>query len=745
MKRMLFAAAAALSLATLSFAPLPLAGAPALAQAVSPDAAMRATVDRLIARMTLEEKAGQLSILGGDYGDVDDLARRGLLGGTNGVMPGHDVAAYTRHIQDMAMQSRLKIPVWFMGDVAHGYRIVMPVPLALAATWDTALVERVHRAAAIEATSDGVDWTFSPMLDIARDPRWGRVVEGAGEDPYLGSAMAVAQMKGFQGDDLAAKDTMLATAKHFAGYGAVTAGRDYNAVDLPPRLFRDVYLPPFKAVADAGIGSVMAAFNTLDGVPATSSRALLTGTLRDDWGWDGLIVSDYDAVKELSVHGVAADAAEAARMALRAGIDIDLHSGTYLEQLPTLVRDGKVPIAEVDAAVRRVLEAKYKLGLFDDPYRYGDRSGMAGAVLEEHRALARQAARQAMVLLRNTGVLPLKKAGRIAVIGPMADLQRDVQGPMPALGVPGEVVTMLAGVRGVAGGKAQVSYAPGVSVKGAETDEAGISAAVAAAKAADVAVLVLGDSIDMIGEGNSRASIDLPGRQLDLAKAVAATGTPVVAVVVSGRPLAVPWLATHADALVFAWLAGDQAGNALGDLLFGDANFSGRLPITVPRSLGQVPLSYDALPTGRPKAGVYTSRYVDEENTPLFPFGYGLSYTHFSYGAPRLDRTTLTQGGRITITVTVRNEGTRAGAAVPQLYVHDELASVSRPMRQLKGFRRIDLAPGEARDVTFTLTPDDLAFVRRDMTWGTEPGGFKLWVGDDSTATQSARFALAGQ
>ncbi len=734
MKTLLLAAAAA----ALSFA------APAAwARPADADAAMDAKIASLLQKMTLEEKAGQLSTFGSDRKDLDALAKKGLVGATNGVMPGHDVIAYNRHIQDLAMQSRLKIPVLFTGDVSHGFRVVMPVPLALAATWDTDLVERVHRAAAIEATAAGVDWNFSPMVDIARDPRWGRIVEGAGEDPFLGSAMAIAQLKGFQDGDLSRPDTMLATAKHFAGYGAVLAGRDYNSVYIPPRAFRDIYLPPFKALADAGIGSFMAAFNTLDGVPVTSSRKLLTGTLRDDWGFGGLVVSDYDAVLELVTHGVAADPAQAAAMALHAGVDVDLHSGTYLKELPDLVRAGKVPMAELDAAVRRVLEAKYRLGLFDDPYRYGHGKGMEAAVLDEHRALARQAATQAMVLLANSGVLPLKKTGSIAVIGPAATLQRDLQGPMPALGVPQEVVTMLAGIRNAAGDKARVTYAQGVTVSGGDT--AGIDAAVAAAKAADVAVLVLGESIGMIGEGNSRASIDLPGQQLALAKAVEATGTPVVAVVVSGRALALPWLAEHADALVYSWLPGDQGGNALGDLLFGDANFSGHLPVTMPRALGQVPLSYDALPTGRPKAGPYTSRYVDQENTPLFPFGYGLSYTQFSYGAPTLDSATLRPDGTLHISVRVANEGARKGAAVPQLYVHDELASVSRPMRQLKGFARVMLDPGETRSVTFTLTPQDLAFMRRDMTWGTEPGAYTLWVGGDSTAAQSARFTLAGE
>jgi beta-glucosidase len=708
------------------------------------NAAMNAKINGLLAQMTLEEKAGQLSVLGDDAGNLDDLARRGMIGATNGVFDDRDVFAFTHHLQEQAMQSRLKIPLMFDGDVAHGFRTIFPVQLALAATWDTDLVTRVHHAAAAEATASGVDWTFSPMLDIARDPRWGRIVEGAGEDPYLGSQMGLAQLRGFQGTDLAAPDTMLATAKHFAGYGAVQAGRDYNSSDIPPRQFRDVYLPPFNAVADAGIGSVMAAFTALDGVPVTSSRALLTDTLRHDWGWHGLLVSDYDAIPELVTHGVAADADAAAAMALHAGVDMDLHSGTYLKALPALVRAGKVPMAEVDAAVRDVLEAKWKLGLFADPYRYGSEARQDDpAMLAAHRTLARTAVQEAAVLLKNDGVLPLKRAGRIAVIGPAATMQRDLQGEMPAAGHADAVVSLLAGIQQAAAGQAEVSYAQGTSIAGDDTS--GIAAAVAAARSADVVVLTLGESVGMIGEGNSRAAIDLPGEQLALAKAVIATGKPVVAVIASGRPLALPWLATHADALVYAWLGGDEAGHGLADLLFGDANFSGHLPVTMVRALGQVPLSYDHLPTGRPgfDGKPYTSRYVDLPDAPLFPFGYGLSYTTFSYGAPRLDHATLAPGGVLHVTTRVTNTGPRDGAAVVQLYVHDEVASVSRPVRQLKGFERIDLHPGQSRDVTFTLTPADLAFTRRDMRWGTEPGAYTLYVGGDSTATASATFTLA--
>lgn len=710
-----------------------------------------AFVNRLLARMTLEEKVGQLTIVGADRPDLEQLIREGRLGGTNGVLPGRDVLAYTQRLQHLAMRSPLRIPLWFMGDVTHGFRTIFPVPLALAASWDPALVERVDRAAADEATAAGVDWTFGPMVDITRDPRWGRVVESSGEDPFLGTAMALAHLRGFQGGDLGAAGTMMATAKHFAGYGAVEAGRDYNSVYLPPRLFHDVYLPPFHALADAGIGSFMAAFTTLDGVPATADRKLLTGILRQAWGYRGLIVSDFDAVPELQTHEVAATPADAARLALHAGIDVDLHSGTYLATLPDLVRRGRVPEAEVDAAVRRVLEAKCRLGLFDDPFRYGDATRARRVTFSAaHRALAREAARESMVLLKNrANTLPLSRHLHLAVIGPLADARTDLLGPMHALGVAADVTSILTGIRAAVDGTGRVSTVRGVGVAG--DDGAGIGAAVRAARSADVAILVLGESLDMIGEGNSRAHLGLPGRQLDLAKAVVAAGRPVVVVLVSGRPLAIPWLHDHADAILDAWLPGDEGGPAVADLLFGEAAPSGRLPMTFPRAVGQVPIYYAHLPTGRPRNPTsaftlhYSSHYVDEPNTPLYPFGYGLSYTTFAYGPVRLDRSRLAAGGTLRASVRLTNTGTRRGTEVVQLYLHDEVASVSPPVRVLRGFRRVELAPGASTTVTFALGATDLAFWRGDGSYGAEPGTYDVYVGSNATADEAgrARFVFA--
>ncbi len=715
--------------------------------------AMHTFVDKLLKRMTLEEKIGQLTFVGGDHDNLEQLIREGHVGASNGVVvngriagkPDSDLADYLHHLQELAMQSRLKIPLLFAGDVTHGLRTIFPVQLALAATWDPALVTRVHHAATLEATGVGVDWTFSPMVDISRDPRWGRVVEGAGEDPYLGSVMAAAQVRGFQGDDLAKPDTMMATVKHCCGYGAVEAGRDYNEAWIAPRQFRDVYLPPYHAAIDAGAASVMPAFIALDGVPASADRALLTGILRKQWGFQGVMVSDYDAVPQIRLQGVVGSVAGAVREALHAGVDVDLHSGTYLEQLPALVRDGKVPMKEINAAVRRVLEAKYRLGLFQDPFRYGKDRARAKRILgsPQHRKLAREAAVESMVLLKNDGTLPLKKSGRIAVIGPLADAQETLLGEMHALGKPHDVVSILSGIRAAVGDKAKVDYVEGVTVDGDDTS--GIAAAVRAAKAADVAVVAVGEDLLMIGESDSRSHLDLPGRQLDLIKAVQATGTPVVVVLLSGRPLALPWVAAHANAILDAWLPGDEGGPAVADLLFGDANPSGKLPMTFPRDVGQVPIYYAHLPNPRPfnaEHPEYTTHYTDVANTPLYPFGYGLSYTTFKFGPVQLSGDKLRPHGSLKVRVRVTNTGQRRGAEVVQLYVRDLVASVSRPVRQLKGFQRISLDPGQSRTVTFTLTPRDLAFHRADMSFGWEPGAFKVYVGADSTATDSAQFTL---
>ncbi len=708
--------------------------------------AMESKIDALMLRMTLQEKAGQLTIIGADRKDLQSLVRHGEVGGTNGVLPGKDVAAYTRRMQHLAMQSRLKIPLLFMGDVVHGFRTVLPVPLAMAATWNPRLVTQAMHAAATEATNAGVDWTFAPMVDIGRDPRWGRVVEGAGEDPYLDAAITGAAIRGFQGRTLAAPDTMLSTAKHFAGYGAVQAGRDYNSVNLSQRQLHAIYLPPFKAAVDHGIGSVMAAFISLNGVPATGDGALINGILRRAWGFGGLVVSDYDAVPQLQLHGIADSEAQAVREAINAGVDVDLHSGTYLKHLPQLVRSGKVSRARLDAAVRHVLEVKYKLGLFADPYRYGGRHGDSPMAPPSaaHRALARKVARQSMVLLRNVDhALPLRKdLSSIAVIGPLADDHDDLLGPVHAEGEPGETTTVLDGIRAAVSSGTHVLYARGSGIRG--HDDSGFAGAVAAARKADVAVLVVGESEAIVGEGDSRSHLRLPGNQLDLVKAVEATGKPVVVVLINGRPLALPWIATHVPALLDAWMPGTAGGSAVADVLFGNTNPSAKLPDTFPRDVGQVPLFYAHLRTGRPynPTDNYTTHYVDVRNTPLFPFGYGLSYTTFHFGAVHVSTDSMPWNGTQTVSVKLTNTGKRKGTEVVQLYVHDTVASVSPPLRLLRRFRRVTLVPGQSRNVTFHLKRHDLAIYQRDLKREAEPGTYQIYVGGSSQASKHADFTL---
>ncbi len=717
----------------------------------SPPGRLDRRVDSVLALMTLEEKAGQLCITGARP-DLRERIRSGRLGGTNGVLPGQDVFHVTREMQRLALRSRLHIPLLFMGDVIHGFRTVYPVPLALAATWDTALVTSADSASAVEATAAGVDWTFAPMLDIARDPRWGRVVESPGEDPFLGAAMARAAVHGYQGDvtgrDLAAPTTMAATAKHFAGYGAVEGGRDYNTVDLSQRRLRSVYLPTFHAAVDAGVAAVMAAFTALDGVPATADAPLLRGILRDEWGFHGLVVSDYDAVPELQNHRVAADTADAVLLAMKAGVDMDLHSLTYADQLPALVRSGRLDGAAVDDAVRRVLKLKFELGLFDDPFRYGDSTRAERATLSRgQRTLARRAAEESLVLLENRGdLLPLAPRVRtVAVLGPLADDSIDPLGPVHAVGRPTDTRTVLEGIRARAGRRVRVLHTAGAGIE--DTSRAGFAEAVRLARRADVAVVVVGEAGMMSGEGGSRSRLGLPGVQLDLVQAVAATGTPVVVVLMSGRPLVVPWLAKHVPALLEAWFPGTEAGDAIAAVLFGDAEPGGRLPVSFPRDVGQIPVYYAHRNTGRPAVAGdrYTSKYLDVPDAPLYPFGYGLSYTRFSYSAVRLDRTRMTAADTLTASVTVTNTGSRVGSDVIQLYLTDEVASVSPAVEELRGFRRVRLRPGESREVTFRVTRKDLAFYSADMARRvTEPGFFTVSVGPSSAAeTQHhARFEL---
>jgi beta-glucosidase len=707
----------------------------------------RRNIEALLARMTLQEKLGQLNQLSVDGQATPeqlDLVRKGLVGSFLNLTG----AAATRDVQHVAVtESRLRIPLIFGHDVIHGYRTIFPIPLGEAASWDPEAVEAAARVAAREAAAAGVHWTFAPMVDIARDPRWGRIAEGSGEDPYLGSVLAAARVHGFQGGDLRAPDAVLATAKHFAAYGGAEGGRDYNTVDLSERTLREVYLAPYRAAVDAGVGSVMTAFNEIGGIPSTANPWLMTTVLRREWGFRGFVVSDWTAIAELVNHGVAGSRADAGRLALEAGVDMDMVSRIYVDDLPALVRAGRIPMAVVNEAVRRVLRAKAALGLFDDPYHGATPERERSVLLApEHRQLARRVAEESIVLLKNDGqLLPLGPQVRsIAVIGPLADDRAAALGPWAGRGEPRDAVTPLAGITQRAEGSGVgVVYAQGCGIT--DTATAGFADAVAAAKRADVAVLVLGEAGDMSGEAASRADIDLPGVQPRLLQAVQATGTPLVLVVMSGRPLTIAWAAEHVPAIVESWFLGVETGPALAAVLFGDVSPSGKLPVTFPRAVGQIPLYYNHKNTGRPAGpDKFTSKYIDLPVTPLFPFGHGLSYTTFSYSNLRVNAPRITPAGTLRVSVTVTNTGGREGAEVVQLYVHDEVASVTRPVRALAGFRRVSLKPGEARTVEFSLTPTQLGFYNRDMKFVVEPGKFRLFVGGSSVGGLEGEFEVVG-
>lgn len=719
------------------------------------DAREEAFVDSVLARMTLPEKLGQLNQYAGQWGPegviLDSALERRVRSGEIGSLLSFYGAAQTRRLQRVAVEeSRLGIPLLFAHDVIHGFRTVFPVPLAEAASWDPEMVRDAARIAAVEATAYGIHWTFAPMVDVARDPRWGRIVEGAGEDPYLGAVMAAARVRGFQGADLRTPLSLAATAKHFVAYGAAEGGRDYNVADISPRTLRETYLPPFHAAVCAGAQTLMASFNEIGGVPAHGSRALLTDVLRGEWGFHGLVVSDWAGVQEMMPHGVAATRAEAARIGLHAGVDIDMVSEVYLKDLPLEVTSGRVPARELDEAVRRVLRLKYRLGLFANPYARGDpaREQPVGRLLPEHRRAARTAAARSMVLLKNDGgVLPLDRGRirRIAIIGPLAAERRSPLGSWAGAGRVEDVVTVLDGIRAAVRPGTEVIHAPGVDTA-RSTSRRGFAAAVRAARRADAVVLVVGETEDMSGEASSRAYLDLPGVQRELVEAVraAAGGRPLAVVLMNGRPLALQWMHDTVPAILEAWYGGVEMGNAVADVLFGDVNPGGKLPVTFPRTVGQVPIYYNHRQTGRPAHALneYTSKYEDAPWTPLYPFGHGLSYTWFRYGPLRLSAFRMEQYDTLAVSVDVTNAGPRAGDEVVQMYLHDRAASMTRPVRELRGFQRIHLRPGETRAVTFHLDLDDLAFWGPEMRRVAEPGLFVVEVGTSSERVQGAEFEL---
>lgn len=708
-------------------------------------------VDDLVARMTLEEKAGQLQLMasawgggiatalnppsqGSSFPQQVEEARQGLL---TGVFNGNG-ARMARIMQTAAVkQSRLKVPLIFAADIIHGHRTIFPVPLAEVASFEPELAQRTAAAAAFEAAGAGIDWTFSPMVDVARDQRWGRGVEGGGEDVLLGSLFAAARVRGFQGDDLKAADRMLACIKHFAAYAAAEAGLDYNTADMSERTLREVYLQPYKAGFDAGALSAMASFNEISGVPSTGNHWLMTDLLRGEWGFQGFVVSDYTGDEELILHGYAKDGRDAARLALLAGVDMSMQSGLYRKYLPDLVRSGDVPRAQLDQSVRRVLAMKAMLGLFDDPFRRIDekREG-ARSMLPATRALAREAGRKAIVLLKNNGdLLPLPRSGKkIALIGPFASGQHDLVGPWVVYGDDAKAIDLATGVRAALADQAALTLVEGSGIEAPLAG--GIEAAVAAARQADIVVLAIGEGQGMSGEAQSRTEIVVPEPQQRLVEAIAAVGKPMVIVLKNGRALALNGAVANAPAILVTWFLGTETGHAIADVLFGAHGPSGRLPASFPRASGQEPYYYAHKTTGRPNPPgpleAYKTHFRGLPNSALYPFGHGLTYGKIEYGELVLGSPTLPMNGEIRVSARITNRGTRAAEEVVQLYVHDRTASVTRPVRELKAFRKLALAPGQSEIVSFTVRAADLQFVGRDNKWVVEPGMFDVWIAPSS-------------
>ena len=701
-------------------------------------------VDSVLSLMTLEEKVGQLNQYSGDWistgpitndGDKQNQIRRGQIGSMLNIMG----TRHTRQLQEMAMQSRLRIPLLFGQDVIHGFKTTFPVPLAEAASWDMPMIEKAARVAATEASASGIHWTFAPMVDISRDPRWGRVMEGAGEDPFLGSAIATARVHGFQGEGLGRLDAVMACAKHFAAYGAAIGGRDYNSVDMSLRTLWETYLPPFKAALQAGVATFMNSFNDLNGVPATGNAYLQRDILKGKWNFTGFVVSDWGSVGEMIPHGFVANNKEAAQAALNAGSDMDMESRSYRDHLAVLVNEGKVPLALVDDAVRRVLRKKFELGLFDDPFRFSNADREKNALNNPaHVQAARDMAKRSIVLLKNEGsLLPLPKAGKkIAFIGPLVKEVKQNLG-FWSIEMPDDssyIVSQWQGMTEALGKNNPPLYAKGCDIEGDNKD--GFAEALRVAKQADYIVLSVGERRDMSGEAKSRSKLGLPGVQEDLIRAIIATGKPVVVCINAGRPLVFEWTSQHAPAILYTWWLGSEAGHALADVLFGDYNPSAKLPMTFPRSEGQIPIYYSYLNTGRPAPNdsfrFYRSAYIDESIYPRYEFGYGLSYTHFTYSDLVLSAPKMKAGDSVSVQITIQNTGKRAGEEVVQFYIRDRVASVVRPVKELKGFRKISLQPGEKKTIRFMVDSNILAFYDNDLNWILEPGEFDIMIGASS-------------
>lgn len=733
-------------------------------------------VEALLKKMTLEEKIGQLNLLtpgGAVTGsvvsqDVETKIKAGQVGGIFGIRG----ADKTRQAQEIAVkQSRLSIPLIIGMDVIHGHQTMMPIPLGLSCTWDMDLIEQSARIAAIEATADGIMWTFSPMVDIARDPRWGRISEGSGEDPFLGSGIAQAMVRGYQGSlsdpnsKIADPTYMLACVKHYAAYGAAEGGRDYAAVDMSKVRLHNEYLPPYKAAVDAGVGSIMNSFNVMDYVPATASNYLIDQVLRKEWGFTGLVVTDYTSLNEMINHGIG-DLQEVSKRALQAGVDMDMVGEGFLTTLQKSLGEGKINEQQITQACKRILIAKHKLGLFDDPYRFFDTIRAKKDILSTaHRSFARKAAAKSFVLLKNKGeVLPLKKSGKIAVVGPLADSRRNMLGTWSVSGDPEKAVTVLEGIKAVAGDRATIRYAKGanlsddttfakkVNVFGPEividkrSPEVMIAEAVTLARQSDVIVAVVGEAADMTGEASSMADIHLQASQRKLLEALKKTGKPIVIVLYNGRPLILNWEDKNMDAILDVWFGGTEGGHAVADVLFGDVDPSGKLTTSFPVHEGQIPVYHAMLNTGRPyngeEASKFKSNYLDIPNEPLYPFGFGLHYTKIQYGEPTVSNTVMQGGGNITVSAQLTNSGTREATETVQLYIRDVVGSISRPMKELKGFQLLNLKPGENKSVSFTIDESLLKFYNSNLVYGSEPGMYEVFIGPNVRDVKKVGFEL---
>jgi beta-glucosidase len=728
-------------------------------------------ISQLMSKMTIEEKLGQLNLVTGGEAttgsavssDVEGKIQRGQVGGIFSMTTPQRI----RKAQEIAVnRSRLKIPLIFGQDVIHGYKTTFPIPLGLAATWDLPLIEQSARIAATEASADGLNWTFSPMVDISRDPRWGRISEGSGEDTYLSSQIAKVMVKGYQGDDLTKYNTIMACVKHFALYGAAESGRDYNTTDMSMHRMYNEYLPPYKAAVDAGAGSVMTSFNDINGVPATANKWLMTDLLRKQWGFNGFVVTDYTAVSELIDHGLG-DLQAVSALSLKAGVEMDMVSEGFLNTLGKSLKEGKVTEAQINNACRLVLEAKYKLGLFEDPFRYcNDERAKKEILTPANLQAARATASQSFVLLKNqNNLLPLKKAGTIALVGPLANTGSNMPGTWSVNADLQNTPSLLEGLKTVVGDKVKILHSLGSNLiadpeyqeratmfgreipRDSRSEEVIINEALENAKKADVVVAALGESSEMSGEASSRTDLELPDVQKRLLAALLKTGKPVVLVLFTGRPLVLKWESENVPAILNVWFGGTQAAPAIADVLFGDVNPSGKITATFPQNVGQVPIYYSHKNTGRPLAegkwfSKFRSNYLDVSNDPLYPFGYGLSYTTFSYGDIKLSAPSFKTGGSITAKITVTNTGKVEGKEVVQLYTRDVVGSLTRPVKELKGFQKVNLKPGESREVTFTLTAEDLKFYNAALQYVAEPGDFQLFIGTNSRDLKSAEFKL---